>query len=443
MFGISDKSAIKAGMDPIELGFQFKREVHKKILDRLDRGTTFSRDELSRRVETMVDNILENERIPDYIEQGRDELKRDILENILGYGPIEEYLRDNEIDEIMINTYDQIWIEKYGRLHRTDRRFLDDTHLRLVIERMLRPIGKTVNDLNPYADGRLEDGSRINVIIPPLAIDGPLVTIRKFPEEPLTINDLIKKYHSLTAELAEFLRIIVRNRKNIVISGGSGSGKTTLLNCLSGFIPADERIVTIEDSAELQLKQPHVGRLETRLPNFEGKGQVDIRDLVRNALRMRPDRIVVGECRGGEAIDMLQAMNTGHDGSLTTVHANSPQDVLVRVETMCTMAGLDIPSYALRTQIASAVDVIIHISRLGDGSRKVVKVSELMGLQGQEVLLQDLFEYRKDYISREGEILGSLEPTGNLPTFINNVVSNEREVLEKIFISDKMREYDK
>ena len=271
MFGISDKNAFKAGLDPIELGFKFKRDVHKKILDRLDRGTTFSRDELSRRVETMVDNILENERIPDYIEQGRDELKRDILENILGFGPIEEYLRDSEIDEIMINTYDQIWVEKFGRLHRTDRRFLDDTHLRLVIERMLRPIGKTVNDLNPYADGRLEDGSRINVIIPPLAIDGPLVTIRKFPEEPLTINDLIKKYHSLTAELAEFLRIIVRNRKNIVISGGSGSGKTTLLNCLSSFIPADERIVTIEDSAELQLKQPHVGRLETRLPNFEGK----------------------------------------------------------------------------------------------------------------------------------------------------------------------------
>ena len=386
--------------------------------------------------------ILDTEHIPDYIEQGREQLQRDILENILGFGPIEEYLRDPEVDEIMINTYQSIWIEKYGKLFETNRRFLDDTHLKLVVERMLRPIGKTVNDLNPFADGRLDDGSRINVVIPPLAIDGPLITIRKFPDIPLTINDLITKYNSLTEDLAEFLQIIVRNRKNVIISGGSGSGKTTMLNCLSAYIPSDERIVTIEDSAELQLKQPHVGRLETRLPNFEGKGKVSIRDLVRNALRMRPDRIVVGECRGGEAIDMLQAMNTGHDGSLTTVHANSPADALVRIETMCTMSGLDIPAYSLKTQIASAIDIIVHISRFGDGSRKVVKVSEVIEFNKDELVLQDLFAYKKDYVSTEGEILGNLEATGNIPGFINNVIPEERQTLERIFIENRMKGFE-
>jgi pilus assembly protein CpaF len=397
---------------------------------------------LSLKVEKLVDTILQTEHIPDQIELGKEELKRDILEIILGFGPIEEFLKDPEVDEIMINTYKSIWIEKYGKLFETDRRFLDDTHLSLVIERMLRPIGKTVNDLVPYADGRLEDGSRINVVIPPLAIDGPLVTIRKFPEIPLTMSDLITKYNSLTEDLADFLKIIVRNRKNVIISGGSGSGKTTMLNCLSAYIPKDERIVTIEDSAEIQLKQPHVGRLETRLPNFEGKGQVSIRDLVKNALRMRPDRIVIGECRGGEAVDMLQAMNTGHDGSLTTVHANGPSDALVRIETMVSMAGLDIPSHSIKTQVASAIDIVIHISRLGDGSRKIVKVSEVLELDKNEIVLQDLFNYEKDYVSSEGEILGSLKPTGNIPSFINNVITEERKVMERIFIENRMKGFE-
>lgn len=397
---------------------------------------------MSLKVEKLVDTILQTEHIPDQIELGKEELKRDILEIILGFGPIEEFLKDPEVDEIMINTYKSIWIEKYGKLFETDRRFLDDTHLSLVIERMLRPIGKTVNDLVPYADGRLEDGSRINVVIPPLAIDGPLVTIRKFPEIPLTMSDLITKYNSLTEDLADFLKIIVRNRKNVIISGGSGSGKTTMLNCLSAYIPKDERIVTIEDSAEIQLKQPHVGRLETRLPNFEGKGQVSIRDLVKNALRMRPDRIVIGECRGGEAVDMLQAMNTGHDGSLTTVHANGPSDALVRIETMVSMAGLDIPSHSIKTQVASAIDIVIHISRLGDGSRKIVKVSEVLELDKNEIVLQDLFNYEKDYVSSEGEILGSLKPTGNIPSFINNVITEERKVMERIFIENRMKGFE-
>jgi len=420
------------------LSLGFKREVHQKILDRLERGSTFDKKELTKRVQAVVETVLSQDLIPDFIEQGRDELKTEILQNILGFGPLEELMCDPDVDEIMVNNFDNIWIEKFGKLHKTDMRFLDAAHLRMVIERMLRPIGKTVNDLQPFADGRLEDGSRINVVIPPLAVDGPLVTIRRFPETPLTIDDLIHEHNSLTEELAEFLRLVVRNRKNIIISGGSGSGKTTLLNVLSAFIPKGERVITIEDSAELQLKQPHVGRLETRLPNFEGKGLITIRDLVRNALRMRPDRIVVGECRGGEAIDMLQAMNTGHDGSLTTVHANSPHDVIIRLETMCTMSGLDIPSYALKAQILSAVDIIVHISRFGDGSRKVVRVSEVLDIKGNEIVLQDLFEYRKDYVSREGEILGSLETTGNLPTFINNVVHQEREVMERMFITDKM-----
>ncbi len=421
--------------------FAFKKEVHRKILERLERNVNYDHQQLRRRVEEMVEYILQSETIPEYVEQSREELKEELLRNILGFGPIEEFLSDPEVDEIMVNGYDRIYIEKRGRIHLTDRSFMDENHLRMVIDRMLRPIGKAVNDLTPYVDGRLEDGSRINVIIPPLAIDGPMVTIRKFPDNPLTLDDLIEKYGSLTREIADFLRIAVRNRKNIVISGGSGSGKTTLLNVLSSFIPPDERILTIEDSAELKLQQPHVGRMETRMPNFEGKGLVTIRDLVRNALRMRPDRIVVGECRGGEALDMLQAMNTGHDGSLTTVHASSPTDVLYRLETMCTMSGLDIPVSAIRRQIASAIDLIVHVSRFGDGTRKVVKVSEVLGMHDEEIVLQDLFEYRKNYVSKEGAILGEIVVLGNVPSFMDKLEPQEREVCERIFILGKMEEY--
>jgi pilus assembly protein CpaF len=412
----------------------FRKELHQRVLDSLGIGRTMGREELASVVQKALGKILDNLEIPAFLGQSKDELRKDALEAILGYGPLEDLLKDPSINDIMVNAYDKIYVERKGHLELTDRMFLDTPHLRNTIDRMLRQIGKSVNDLSPYCDGRLEDGSRIHVVIPPCALDGPLVTIRKFPATPLTVQDLIKS-GTLTDDLAEFLRIIVRNRKNIVISGGSGSGKTTLLNVLSNFIPNSERVVTIEDSAELKLNQPNMGRLEARTANYEGKGSVTIRDLVRNALRMRPDRIIVGESRGAEAIDMLQAMNTGHDGSLTTIHANSPQDLLYRLETMVTMSGFDLPLVAIRRQIASAVNVVIHVSRLADGNRKVIKVSEVLGMHQNEIILQDLFEYHKDLISTDGTIQGKLETVGSFPTFIEKVLPEERTALQRIFNS--------
>ncbi len=431
-------SASRAGAVDVDARVvEYKQGFHSRILERMDRRLGADRDELRKEVGRIVDQILSREGVPAWLGQDPAELRSELLANVLGFGPIEPYLEDPGVDEVMINGPRSIYVEREGHILPTGRFFLDETHLRTVIDRMLRPIGKVVNELNPYVDGRLEDGSRVNVIIPPLAIDGPMLTIRKFKREPLTIDRLIQ-VNCFTEDLAEFLRILVRNRKNVVISGGSGTGKTTMLNVLSGFIPATERIITIEDSAELKLVQPHVGRLETRIANYEGKGTVTIRDLVRNALRMRPDRIVVGECRGGEAIDMLQAMNTGHDGSLTTVHANSTFDVLARLETMCTMAGLEIPPLVIRKMIASAINIILHLARMGDGTRKVVEVSEVVGLVDGEIQLQSLFRYERDYVSKEGEILGDLKVTGNFPSFMNRVVTSEREILEDIFVRRRM-----
>jgi pilus assembly protein CpaF len=412
----------------------FRKELHQRVLDSIGIGRTMGREELSSVVQKALGKILDNLEIPGFLNQSKEELRKDTLESILGYGPLEDLLKDPWVNDIMVNQFDKIYVERKGHLELTDRTFLDNGHLRNTIDRMLRQIGKSVNDLSPYCDGRLEDGSRIHVVIPPCALDGPLVTIRKFPANPLTVQDLIKS-GTMTDDLAEFLRIIVRNRKNIVISGGSGSGKTTLLNVLSNFIPNSERVVTIEDSAELKLNQPNMGRLEARTPNYEGKGSVTIRDLVRNALRMRPDRIIVGESRGSEAIDMLQAMNTGHDGSLTTIHANSPQDVLYRLETMVTMSGFDLPLVAIRRQIASAVNVVIHVSRLADGNRRVIKVSEVLGMHQSEIILQDLFEYHKDLVSPDGTIQGKLEAVGSFPTFIEKVLPEEKSVLQRIFNS--------
>ncbi|MBI4861265.1 MAG: CpaF family protein [Candidatus Riflebacteria bacterium] len=411
----------------------YRKELHQKVLDSIGIGRTMGREELSTVVQKAVAKILDTIELPDFLTLTREDLRREILESILGYGPLEELLKDPTVNDIMVNSFDRIFVERVGHLELTEKSFLDAGHLRNTIDRMLRQIGKSVNDLNPYVDGRLEDGSRIHVVIPPCALEGPLMTIRKFPAKPLTATDLVERFGTLTIDLADFLRIIVRNRKNIVISGGSGSGKTTLLNVLSNFIPPSERVVTIEDSAELKLPQPNIGRLEARQPNYEGKGTVTIRDLVRNALRMRPDRIIVGEARGPEAIDMLQAMNTGHDGSLTTIHANSPQDVLWRLETMVTMAGFDIPLAAIRRQISSAINLVIHVSRLADGSRRVMKVSEVLGMNQTEIILQDLFEYRKHYVGSDGTIKGELVPLGTFPTFMEKVMPEERSVLQRIF----------
>lgn len=350
----------------------------------------------------------------------KERLVQEVFEEVFGLGPVQPLLEDPQVTEIMINGANRVYVEKQGLIYKTEVSFANDRQVMNLIERVVRPLGRRIDADHPAVDARLPDGSRFNAVIPPVAIDGPSVTIRKFSRERLTVEKLIE-LGSLTPAVAEFLQACVVSRLNIVISGGTGSGKTTLLNILSGYIPERERIVTIEDAAELQLHQEHVVRLETKPPDLEGKGEVRIRDLVRNALRMRPDRIVVGECRGGEALDMLQAMNTGHDGSLTTVHANTPRDSLSRLETLALMAGMDLPLRIVREQIASAVDLIIQASRLRDGSRKVTQVTEVAGMEGDTVVLTDLFKFTESGSDKDGKILGELKPTGMRPLFINRL----------------------
>ncbi len=347
----------------------------------------------------------------------RAQVFHDVLNEMLGYGPIQPLLEDADISEVMVNGPRKVYIERKGQLVKTPVTFENDEHVLRVIERIILPLGRRIDADSPTVDARLPDGSRVNAVIPPVAIDGPSITIRKFRKDKLTIDQLIE-YSSLTANMAEFLRVCVISRLNIVISGGTGSGKTTLLNVLSGFIPEDERIVTIEDAAELQLQQEHIVRLETKPTNVEGRGEVTIRDLVRNSLRMRPDRIVVGECRGGEALDMLQAMNTGHDGSLTTVHANSPRDAISRLETLVLMAGMELPIKVVRQQIASGADLIVQQSRLKDGSRKVTAITEIAGMEGDTVVLTDIFRFEQTGISPDGQVIGELKPTGIRPLFM-------------------------
>jgi pilus assembly protein CpaF len=345
----------------------------------------------------------------------RQKMLESILDEILGFGPIEPLLKDDTITEVMVNGPFRCYIERKGKLALSDVTFQSDEHVMRIVERIIAPIGRRVDESKPYEDARLPDGSRVNIIIPPLALNGPVVTIRKFPKYRITVEDYIK-FGTATAEMMEFLRACVEARLNMFISGGTGSGKTTLLNIMSGFIPEDERIVTIEDAAELRLVQDHVVRLESRAANIEGKGAVTIMDLVKNSLRMRPERIVVGEIRGGEALSMLQAMNTGHDGSLSTGHANSPRDMLARLETMCLMAGVDLPARAIKEQIASALDVIVQISRLKDGSRKVTNITEVQGMEGEAIVLQDVFVFEQTgYV--EGKVQGRLRPTGIRPKF--------------------------
>jgi pilus assembly protein CpaF len=350
----------------------------------------------------------------------RERLFREVLDELTGYGPIQPLLDDPEVTEVMVNGPRHVYIERKGKVIKTDVTFENNDHVLRVIERIIAPLGRRADADHPTVDARLPDGSRVNAVVLPVAIDGPSITIRKFSKERLTVKQLIH-YGSLTESMAEFLQACVVARLNILISGGTGSGKTTLLNILSGFIPEDERIVTIEDAAELQLQQEHIVRLETKPPNPDGTGGCSIRDLVRNSLRMRPERIVVGEVRGGEALDMLQAMNTGHDGSLTTLHANTPRDAISRVETMCLMAGIDLPVRVVREQIASAVDLIVQQTRLRDGSRKVTQITELAGMEGETVVLTDIFKFEQTGVSPEGKVLGELKPTGIRPMFSNRL----------------------
>jgi len=351
-----------------------------------------------------------------FSDAGRNRLLQDVLDEITGYGPLQSLLDDPDITEIMVNGPRNIYIEKNGRLERTQVVFEDNLHILKIIDRIVLPLGRHIDSDSPMVDARLPDGSRVNAVIPPCAVDGPSITIRKFRKEKYSIVQLIE-LNSLTQGMADFLRACVLGRLNIIISGGTGSGKTTLLNALSGFIPEEERIVTIEDAAELQLQQDHVVRLETKLANVEGHGVVNVRELVRNSLRMRPDRIVVGECRGGEALDMLQAMNTGHDGSLTTIHANSPRDALSRLETLVLMAGMELPIKIVRQQISSAVDVIVQVSRLRDGTRKLTAITEVAGMEGDVVVLSDIFKFNQTGVDKDGKIIGQVKPTGIRPLF--------------------------
>src|SRR5579872_4385769 len=396
---------------------QVKADLHRKILDRLDLeklGKT-SGDSARDEVLVVIRSAVNGEVVPLSFAE-RERLSREILDEIFGLGPLEQLLKDPNISDILVNRYDRVYVEKAGKLELTTLAFKDNTHLMQIIERIVSRVGRRVDESSPMVDARLADGSRVNAIIPPLSVDGPCVSIRRFGRDRLQSNDLIIN-KTLTGPMLELLQGCVKARLNVLISGGTGAGKTTFLNVLSSYISNRERIVTIEDAAELSLHQEHVVRLETRPPNIEGKGSIQQRQLVINSLRMRPDRIIVGEVRGEEALDMLQAMNTGHDGSLTTIHANSPRDALSRLETMVAMGSLNIPDNAIRRQIASAVDVVVQVSRLSDGTRKVISLAEITGMEGDIVSMQDIFVFRKKGIRDNGEVSGEFVPTGIRPKF--------------------------
>ncbi len=403
---------------------EIKKQAHSELLVRLNMKrlalNSVSENDLEEKARATIHEILNELSIP--LPEGvtQEKIENELYHEAIGLGPLEDLIARDDITEIMVNGPDNVYVEHKGVLYKTDTAFADDHQVLAAIERIVSPLGRRIDESSPMVDARLKDGSRVNAIIPPLSLVGPSITIRKFAKTPLTVENLIS-YGSITAEIAHFLDVCVKIRKNILISGGTGSGKTTLLNILSGYLPAQERIITIEDAAELQLRQEHLVRLESRPANIEGKGEVTIRDLVRNSLRMRPDRIVIGECRGGEALDMLQAMNTGHDGSLTTIHANSPRDALARLETLVLMAGFDLPLRAIREQIASAISIIVQINREKDGSRKVVCVSEITKMEGDIITMQDLFTFRQDGWSEDGRLLGHFEPTGAIPTFIEDI----------------------
>ncbi|HOJ10211.1 MAG TPA: CpaF family protein [Clostridiales bacterium] len=402
--------------------FDLKMKIQNRVIKELDidfNDISEQNEDLKKKIDLILTKNIEQESL-NMTNNQKKKVKEELLDEIIGFGPITGLLSDNRITEIMVNGPDQVYIEKEGKLVLTDAKFKNDNHVLHVIKKIVAPIGRRIDESSPMVDARLPNGSRVNAIIPPLAIDGPSITIRKFSEDPYKVEDLIN-FGTMSSKMAELLKYCVEGRLNIVVSGGTGSGKTTTLNVLSSFIPDDERIVTIEDAAELQLSQEHVIRLETRPANVEGRGQITIRDLVRNSLRMRPDRIIVGEVRSGEALDMLQAMNTGHDGSLTTGHANSPRDMLSRLETMALMSGLNLPVKAIRDQISSAIDLIIQQSRLMDGSRKITYITEVQGMEGDVIILQDIYRFEQKGLDSRGKVKGEFVSTGIMPKFIQKL----------------------
>ncbi len=419
--------------------FDLKTRVQNKLLAEIDPSMDVTRtEEVRRTIQGLFEQILTEENIV-LSRPERARLFEQIAAEILGFGPLQSLLEDDTITEIMVNGPKNIYIERKGKIHRVPITFESNDHVMRIIDRIVAPLGRRIDESSPYVDARLPDGSRVNAVIPPISLVGPVLTIRKFSKNPITVEQMIQ-FGSLSAEAVQFLKACVEARLNIIISGGTGSGKTTLLNVLSSFIPADERILTIENAAELQLRQEHVVTLESRPPNIEGRGEITIRDLVINALRMRPERIIVGECRGGETLDMLQAMNTGHDGSMTTAHANSPRDALARIETMCLMAGMDLPVRAIREQVASAVDLIVQQERMRDGTRKVTTIAEVSGMEGDVITMTDIFTFEQSG-TENGRIIGRLRPTGLRPKFMDKIEAAGIQLPPSIFGIGERRRY--
>ncbi|WP_051237754.1 CpaF family protein [Lacticigenium naphthae] len=410
--------------------------VIDEITDEMVGGDDEEKNQIRRTIIRILNRTLGERDV--YLSQAdKGYIEENVMNEIFDFGPITELLQDEAVNEVMVNGPHLIFIETMGKIRQTDIIFKDDAHVMRIIDKIISPLGRRVDEGSPLVDARLPDGSRVNVIIPPLSVNGPVITIRKFAADPFTVQDLIG-FETLDKKMATVLKAGVRGQLNMLVSGGTGSGKTTLLNALSSFIPGDERIITIEDAAEVQLQQEHVVTLESRPANIEGKGRVTIRDLVVNALRMRPDRIVVGEVRSGEALDMLQAMNTGHDGSLTTIHANSPRDCISRLETLVMMAGMELPTRAIREQIASAIDVIVQVDRMMDGTRKVVKISEVTGMEGETVTLQDLFVFEQERVDKNGKVIGRHIPTGVVPAFMKQIKDNGEQLSTRIFTEPEM-----
>lgn len=434
---VTTPQAILAETRPYQ---ELKSRIHQKLLDRVDLAVmeSLSPDRLQEELRVLVERLLAEETLA-INEAERRSLVRDIQHEVLGLGPIEPLLADPTISDILANTHRQVYVERGGKLELTNIRFENDAHLMKIIDKIVSGIGRRVDESSPMVDARLPDGSRVNAIIPPLAIDGPILSIRRFAVTPLGMDDIVRG-KSLTPEMAEILGGLVKAKVNLLISGGTGTGKTTLLNILSGFIPQSERIITIEDAAELQLQQPHVVRLETRPPNIEGKGEVTQRALVKNSLRMRPDRIILGEVRGAEALDMLQAMNTGHEGSMTTVHANTPRDALTRLENMVGMAGLNLPPKAMRQQISSAITAVIHVSRLTDGKRTITSIQEITGMEGDIVTMQEIFAFDQTGVAPDGRVLGHFRATGIRPKFVDRLRTRGVAISDEIF--DPTRLYE-
>jgi len=440
MSGLSARRVAPPGQAQRDTYYDLKTRVQNKLLSELDPSMDVSQTaDVRRTIEELFENILTEEKIV-LSRPERRRLFEQIVAEILGLGPLEPLLADDTITEIMVNGAKQIYIERAGKIHRQPASFETDDHLMRIIDRIVAPLGRRIDESSPYVDARLADGSRVNAIIPPISLVGPVLTIRKFSRNPITVEQLIG-YGTITEEAVEFLKACVIARINAVISGGTGSGKTTMLNVLSQYIPGDERIVTIENAAELQLRQEHVVTLESRPPNIEGRGQVTIQNLVVNSLRMRPDRIIVGEIRAGEALDMLQAMNTGHEGSMTTAHSNSPRDTLARIETMTLMAGTDLPIRAIREQVASAIELVVHLERMRDGTRKVTRIAEIQGMEGDVITMTDIFSFEQTGFE-DGRVIGRLRPTGLRPRFIDKVEASGIHLPASIFgVGDRAQRY--